>query len=284
MLGDAAGVRDEVGFLLVHQRYADRFFPGTSVLHTRLRYALFVPWILERLRARGLHGRAFADALVREETALAERLKGESYGVIGRLMLPGASNLPPSYVYWTALSTWGLIARKPNGRSWSRADVAALAARTRGVLKDDDQRPLEADLWPVERVPDPPSGWASDGPLGFDLLPREKTHMAGLLRAIRCPGGENASLLATLVGRNLDGCRYCWDTPVLKVAGSHRSALERAGHAAALAAVGRGVYAALVEELKERDGRAVGRLHRDALGVALQEHAFAASVSNSIEY
>ncbi|KAB0678465.1 hypothetical protein F6X38_15635 [Aureimonas leprariae] len=33
MLGGSAGVRDEVGFLLVHQRYADRFFPGTSVLH-----------------------------------------------------------------------------------------------------------------------------------------------------------------------------------------------------------------------------------------------------------
>jgi hypothetical protein len=34
MFGGAAGVRDEVGFLIVHQRYADHFFPGTSVLHT----------------------------------------------------------------------------------------------------------------------------------------------------------------------------------------------------------------------------------------------------------
>lgn len=33
--------RDEIGFLLLHQGFADRFFPGTSVLHTRLRYALF---------------------------------------------------------------------------------------------------------------------------------------------------------------------------------------------------------------------------------------------------
>jgi hypothetical protein len=37
--------RDEIGFLLIHQGFADRFFPGTSVLHTRVRYALFVPWI-----------------------------------------------------------------------------------------------------------------------------------------------------------------------------------------------------------------------------------------------
>ncbi len=27
--------RDEIGFLLIHQGFADRFFPGTSVLHTR---------------------------------------------------------------------------------------------------------------------------------------------------------------------------------------------------------------------------------------------------------
>jgi hypothetical protein len=32
--------RDEIGFLLIHQGFADRFFPGTSVLHTRVRYAL----------------------------------------------------------------------------------------------------------------------------------------------------------------------------------------------------------------------------------------------------
>ena len=42
---DAQGVRDEIGFLFLHQAYADRFFPGTSVQQTRLRYALFVPWI-----------------------------------------------------------------------------------------------------------------------------------------------------------------------------------------------------------------------------------------------
>jgi hypothetical protein len=37
--------RDEIGFLLIHQGFADRFFPGTSVRHTRVRYALFVPWL-----------------------------------------------------------------------------------------------------------------------------------------------------------------------------------------------------------------------------------------------
>ena len=47
------GVRDEVGFLALHQGLADRFFPGTSVLHTRLRYVLFVPWLNGKSRRGG---------------------------------------------------------------------------------------------------------------------------------------------------------------------------------------------------------------------------------------
>ena len=34
--GDERGVRDEIGFQVLHQAFADHFFPGTSVLHTRL--------------------------------------------------------------------------------------------------------------------------------------------------------------------------------------------------------------------------------------------------------
>ena len=49
---DAQEVRDELGFLLLHQAFADRFFPGTSVLiQTRLRYVLFVPWVYWKVRA-----------------------------------------------------------------------------------------------------------------------------------------------------------------------------------------------------------------------------------------
>jgi hypothetical protein len=41
LLGEGKGVRDEIGLLSIHQAISDRLFPGTSVLHTRLRYALF---------------------------------------------------------------------------------------------------------------------------------------------------------------------------------------------------------------------------------------------------
>jgi len=276
LLGDTAGVRDEVGFLLVHQRYADRFFPGTSVLQTRLRYALFVPWILERLRANGEGGSKFTGALRREETALAERLKGESFGVIGRLMLPEASNQPPSYVYWTALAKWGLVDRKPNGRGWSRSDLGGLLAtdRARG-LKDDDGRPLTTSIWPVTEAPPPPNDWDMSTPLQFDLLPREKRHLAKLLRATRSQLDDSGpSLLAKLIGSSVAGARTCWDAAVLEAGGpSYRAPLDRAGRAASLAAIGRGVYAALVEEQKERDGREMDRTQRDALRDALRDYS-----------
>jgi hypothetical protein len=55
--GAGEGMRDEIGFLIIHQRYADHFFPGTSVLHTRMRYALFVPWIYQTLYEEGAPGR-----------------------------------------------------------------------------------------------------------------------------------------------------------------------------------------------------------------------------------
>ena len=104
---ESMGVRDEIGFLTIHQGYADRFFPGTSVLHTRARYAVFVPWLFEDLA--GLTGPAAARALRERERELAGRLRdaGESQ-VIGGRVFPKPSSQPPSTVYWNALAVWGM--------------------------------------------------------------------------------------------------------------------------------------------------------------------------------
>jgi len=75
--------RDEIGFLLIHQGFADRFFPGTSVLHTRVRYALFVPWLFLHAKDHKPRGIKVETAIRRELIQLAIRLKrGERYGVI----------------------------------------------------------------------------------------------------------------------------------------------------------------------------------------------------------
>lgn len=51
---------DELGIGSVRDAFSNLLFPGTSVLHTRARYLLFVPWIYRRLerahvRSRDVH-------------------------------------------------------------------------------------------------------------------------------------------------------------------------------------------------------------------------------------
>src|SRR5438477_12845778 len=74
--------RDEIGFLLIHQGFADRFFPGTSVLHTRVRYALFVPWVYQRAARSPRRGSDLDRTIQQLLIELAIRLKqlgGEPY-------------------------------------------------------------------------------------------------------------------------------------------------------------------------------------------------------------
>jgi hypothetical protein len=137
---ESMGVRDEIGFLTIHQRYADRFFPGTSVLHTRARYALFVPWLFEDLA--GLTGPVATRALREREKDIAGRLRdaGESQ-VIGGRVYPKYSSQPPSTVYWNALAVWGILRPRSDGRTISRAQAQRLL-RSAGSAIDDDGQPL----------------------------------------------------------------------------------------------------------------------------------------------
>ena len=286
MLGGRAGVRDEVGFLIIHQRYADHFFPGTSVLHTRLRYALLIPWLYRSLRTKRPIPKDFARAFADLEHDLTGRLKyaeglgGEKDGVIGGEVYPREISQPPAYVYWTALTKWGLIGPRPDGRPWSRPDMAKLLASSRQkAIHDDDGKPLDAVAWPISERFDVPDDWENwgnwgerydkdgNGKMTLDLSPRERCYIAGKLRSVRSPSDTGEpSLLAKLVGKPLDTAHHCWDAEIVSLAGSEAPMLKRAGQAAALSAIGRAIYAALVETLKEdRDKRPQPDRHRSAL-------------------
>ena len=52
--------RDELGLGLIRDGFANTFFPGTSVVQTRKRYFLFVPWICksrQKVQSSGVRGR-----------------------------------------------------------------------------------------------------------------------------------------------------------------------------------------------------------------------------------
>ena len=262
---DAQGVRDEIGFMYLHQAYADRFFPGTSVQHTRLRYALFVPWIYQRIAAFDLRKRresSIEKLVLDEEVRLTGRLlnSGESEGVIGRRVYPQrrASSQPATMVYWSALTAWGLLRRLQDGSFPSRAVVHRMLSSDWRQLRvhDDDGTPIEEAHSVFANLPPPPAEWFNpSAPITFKLREAERGFLRRQLLTTRKPSGE-ASLLARLAEQPglIETATAPWSKGVSGIADAEdRAALERARRAAALAAIGRGLYAALVEEM--RDGR-----------------------------
>src|SRR5450755_2156475 len=75
LINSEQDTRDEIGFLLIHQGFADRFFPGTSVLHTRVRYALLVPWLYQRAALNRRRGSDLDSTIRQLLIELAIRLK-----------------------------------------------------------------------------------------------------------------------------------------------------------------------------------------------------------------
>jgi hypothetical protein len=267
---ESMGVRDEVGFLTIHQRYADRFFPGTSVLHTRARYALFVPWLFEDLA--GLIGPAAQRALRERERLLAGRLRdaGEAQ-VIGSRVFPKPSSQPPSTVYWNALAVWGILRPRLDGRTISRGQAHRLL-KTFGSPTDDDGQPLLSFQPPFVRLPDRPSNWQS-GDITLRLKETEAAFLREHLAQLRRSGGRELSLLARLVRTEAAAPAEMWADETCAIAGGDQGAVIRAQQAASLAGVGRAIYDALLERIVEIDDKREGSArHREHLKAILAEH------------
>lgn len=107
------GTVDEIGIGAIRDAIADVLFPFTSVLHTRVKYALFIPWIM---RDVGAHGRPVDKAMsdlrwmeVRLIESLVSGYEGETTGVgiIGSQARSKVKRLP-SAAYWRSLGGWDL--------------------------------------------------------------------------------------------------------------------------------------------------------------------------------
>lgn len=272
--------RDEIGFLLIHQGFADRFFPGTSVLHTRIRYALFVPWLYLQAASGKRRGSDLDTAIRRQLIQLAIRLKqlgGEPYDVIGGDKLGQLTSQPPDRVYWTALRSWGLLLPGVDSRSEA---LRRLTMAVRNSTVDDDGGRLNDEPNEVFiGLPNPPEGWDNpESPLHFKMPPTERNFLRQKLSLLARPGEETPSLLARLVGgRDVfdDKLPGLPKEVIARADTLDKHALTIARDAAELAAIGRAVYGALVEELLARDGerdegtfRAQLHTHFDAFGEA----------------
>src|SRR6476620_727321 len=78
--------RDELGIGVVRDAFSNLMFPGVSVIPTRARYLLFVPWLFQRGMKLGRSGPQLAAWVERHERALVETIRngGDQEGLIGR--------------------------------------------------------------------------------------------------------------------------------------------------------------------------------------------------------
>ena len=280
--GDERGIRDEVGFLALHQGFANRFFPGTSVLQTRLRYSLFVPWqITDSIeRARGNYAKARAN-LERAEQRLVLRLmrgarndSSSDQGIIGSRSPNYDPGQPPSTIFWSALREWHILQPLPNRRVPSRDHVLATGSQETAIRADDGMDFEVSDHNPFYDLPDPPKNWRQPyAALTFKLAPKERKYLRERI-------GESApsllAYMATAKRPDVPWNQASFDGPQLRAVASSedKDALKIASDASALAHIGRAVYSALVEHVAEskHDNYPVGRVFRDALRSVVEAH------------
>jgi len=182
--------RDELGIGQIRDAFSDTLFPGTSVIQTRARYYLFVPWIFRDGSRRGRSGlqlRAWAD---RRERRLIESLResGAVEGLIGRRAGPAVKILPSS-IYWSGLLRYGVLTRdvSPDQLKGTRADPSAEA---------DEMAERAIDDWDAT-LPAAPTGFPDTVEYGFDLTGAE----AAWLRERILTAAPN-TLLAHLLTRD----------------------------------------------------------------------------------
>lgn len=168
--------RDELGLGAIRDSIADHLFPGTSTIHTRLRYMLFVPWIFESLPSH-LGAREIAAKARQKEIDLGRALMAGAPGAVGIIGKDAGDKLKrlPSSIYWSGLDSWG-IRQFPGSID---AYFAALPHWPKDAGRDHVEDDLggghrNLPLW-HERMPHPPKGWPDS--VDFDLEPDEASFL-----------------------------------------------------------------------------------------------------------
>ena len=201
--------RDELGLGAIRDSIADHLFPGTSTIQTRLRYMLFIPWILRRLEGRDGTASQLSTEGRGMEIRLSDALKagGEMSGVIGRDAGARLQRLPSS-VYWAGLGTWG-IRQFPGSRETYYATLPTVRRRRqRSDVEAEGFEDLQSGSWHPGLPPAP-----------ADLLETATFSLTGdeaqFIRD-RLAASARTSLLNWLAGQSENGqCAYIWQHPAL---------------------------------------------------------------------
>src|SRR5690606_16447318 len=167
-----AGSVDELGIGAIRDALSVALSPGTSLLHTRLRYTLFISWLLRDAVSAGTPEQ-MAERFRNSEFTLIEALLrgGETQNVIGQEARRTLKRLP-SAVYWAAIGRWGLCTRPISLTTYFRraTDVRHLAERATRTEEGEAGQFLPDDGFDPH-LPPPPDRWLHS--VDFALTPAE---------------------------------------------------------------------------------------------------------------
>ncbi len=197
--------RDELGIGAIRDTIADRLFPGTSTIQTRLRYMLIVPWTYRLLEEQRVPAAKFAVRADQDERLLIKVLLAtDEKRVFGREAGVKLKRLPSS-VYWAGLGAWG-IRRFSGSQSdyYRQIDQLYLSQGRRRKKEDEDSDPdPESNAW-HPRLPTVPEGFPAQ--LDLQVTPDEASFLADRI-GNSCKG----SLLDWLVKHGKpDDCAEPW--------------------------------------------------------------------------
>lgn len=233
--------RDVLGLGQVRDAVGDALFPGSSTLHTRARYLLFVPWIFKAATERNRS----LEWVETEERRLIKAIRdSDNYeGLLG--MHAGASlKTLPSTIYWAMLGTHGIL------RDANMSRTEALSTPRQSVEAWGDDAPAATNSWSTT-IPAPPPGFPHEVPGGFALTYEE----AAWLRERFLSGGQDTLLAHFLLNPPGEESRAPWEDPaVVGVTGAAAGWLE---HARSFSSVIHGaqlLYNLLLAEEHERCG------------------------------
>lgn len=200
------GTVDELGIGSIRDVLADSLFPGTSVLHTRLRYVLFIPWLMEQAAHKPTPTEMSAEFRNLEYRLINSLLAGgERQGVIGNTARASLKRMP-SGMYWASLGAWQIRQGDFSADGFFRRqhDYRQLSQRT-AKADDPEARELLPGSGLDRHLPSAPAGWlkAAD----FALTPDEEQYLSDQIAT-----ATEGSMLAWLV-RNPPGNRpdFVWE-------------------------------------------------------------------------
>jgi hypothetical protein len=195
--------RDELGIGQVRDAFSDLLFPGTSVLLTRARYFLIVPWCSQYAdsTAHYRRGRQTLDMVERKALVALKQAAPDEPGIIGARAGTAVKNLP-SVLYNQALERYG---------------IARPAVET-GVL-DEEQLGEHvtreaAGRW-VSSLPGAPPGFPDKIEDGLRLSPEEASWLQEQITAA-CPDSYLTHVL--LSEWFVDGVDWPWSHPAKETA------------------------------------------------------------------